>query len=336
MRRVFRDIHVILVGAWTILATVVRRLVRGPKHPSWTLRFEIVAEIMRMALRLGHDTMSVEMQRLQPTPPLTRGIRRRLEWKREPIADLPTELHTPNDWETGAPTLVHFHGGGYTMCSPATHRLLLARIALASNARCIAPDYRKAPEHPYPAAIEDCLGVYQAVLDDGVDPQTIVISGDSAGGGLALAVLQRIRDGGLPMPRAAVLLSPWCNLSVTSGGSIDDNASLDYLAGDMLDWAAGVYLDGLDAKHPEASAVFADLSGLPPLLVQSGGGEILLDQNHTLVERAREAGVEVVHEITDGMIHVFQILDPFPTARRATESIARYIRAAVAGPPPAE
>lgn len=336
MRRIVRDFIVVVLSTWTLLATVVRRLFRGAKHPSWSFRFELVVEVIRAVMRLGHERMSIALQRQQPALPLSPGIRRRLDWARSHIAGLRAETHTPKGWSAQDPTWLHFHGGGYTMCSPATHRELLARIALKTGARCIAPDYRKAPEHPFPAPIDDCLASYQALLDDGVDPQRIVLGGDSAGGGLVLAVLQRLRDAGLPQPRTAVLLSPWVDLTATSGGTIDDNGRFDYLSGEMLVWGAGTYLNGRLPTDPEASPIFADLTGLPPLLVQSGGGEIFLDQNYRFVERARDAGVQVQHEVSDGMVHVFQIFSGFPAARSALRSIGQYVTAVMAAPAPGE
>ena len=162
----------------------------------------------------------------------------------------------------------------------------------------------------------------------GSDPDDAVRSASRAGG-LALAVMQRARSAGLPLPRAAVLLSPWVDLATTSGGSIDANASFDYLSGAMLADAASDFLAGADPKTPEVSACHADLGGLPPMLVHSGTSEILLDQNVAFVARAKDAGVLVDHEIAEGMIHVFQLFGPIEAAGAAIRSIGRYIRNAV-------
>ena len=326
MVRVIRDIVVVLLGAWTILATTIRRPLRGAKHPSWSLPFELVVEILRMVLQLGHDRMSIPLRRLQPVAPRSARARRQVKWQRVELAGVQTEMHTPLDWQPGDPTWLYFHGGSYTMCSPATHREMISRLSMASGARCLAPDYRKAPEAPYPAAVDDGMATYRALLDDGLDPRTLVLGGDSAGGGLTLAVMLRARDEGLPLPGTSVLLSPWVDLTAHAGGSIDDNAAFDYLSGPMLRSGSHDYLCGADARDPLASPLFAELSGLPPLLVQSGSAEILLDQHCSFVERAREAGVEVVHEVTDGMVHVFQLFGPFATARRAVESIGEHVR----------
>jgi acetyl esterase/lipase len=332
VRQLIRDFVVVVLAAWTILVTSVRRLVRGPKHPAWSFRFELTVEVVRATMKLGHERMSIALRRKQPVMPIPARIARRLRIERQSLAGVRTEVITPLSWEAGDPTYVHYHGGAYSMCSPATHRSMLTRIALAAGARVVAPDYRKAPEHPFPAPVDDGYAVYRHLLDEGVDAGTLVVGGDSAGGGMALAVMQRARAEGLPMPRAAVLLSPWVDLTATAGATIDSNHHLDYLSGPMLVSAIGDYLGEQDPAHPEASPIYADLSGLPPLLIHSGGGEIFLDQNVRLAERARAAGVQVVHEVTDGMVHVFQLVGPVQAARTAIRAIGSYVRTNVAPP----
>jgi acetyl esterase/lipase len=177
---------VVLLVVWVVVATTVRRLVRGPKHPTWSYRIELVTEVVRAVMLLGHRYMAIDLRRQMPTLPLSAGLRRRLDWQRGSIAGLPMEQHTPNAWQPGGLVWLHLHGGAYSMCSPATHRGLAARIALGTGARCIVLDYRKAPEHPYPAAIDDAFAAYGALLAEGVDPSAILLGGDSAGGGLAL------------------------------------------------------------------------------------------------------------------------------------------------------
>lgn len=315
----------VLLVVWVVVATTLRRLLRGAKHPAWSYRFEIVTEVVRAVMLLGHRYMAIDLRRQMPTLPLSPGLRRRLDWQRGRIAGLPMEQHTPSAWQPGDLVWLHLHGGAYSMCSPATHRGLAARIALGTGARCIVLDYRKAPEHPYPAAIDDAFAAYGALLAEGVAPSSILLGGDSAGGGLALALLQRLRDAGLPQPRAAILLSPWVDLTAR-GGTIDDNGRYDYLSAEMLVWGAATYLAGADANGPLASPIYADLRGLPPLLVQTGGGEIFLDQNLAFVERARAAGVPVSHEVSDGMVHVFQAFAGFPAASQAIASIAAFVK----------
>jgi acetyl esterase/lipase len=203
---------------------------------------------------------------------------------------------------------------------------------MASGARAIAVDYRKAPEFPFPAPVDDAEAAYRALLDSGVSPDTVFVGGDSAGGGLTLALLQRIKAAGLPMPRAALLLSPWVDLEC-GGASIAQNARYDYLPVPGLAWGAEQYLQGTDRRHPQASAVHADLSGLPPLLIQTGSAELFLTENEILAERARASGVAVTHEVEEGMVHVFQAFASFvPEVNAAIERIGAFVRAhAVAG-----
>jgi epsilon-lactone hydrolase len=212
------------------------------------------------------------------------------------------------------------------VCSPATHRDLVSRIAVASAARAVALDYRKAPEYPFPAPIDDAEAAYRALIESGTPAEQIFVGGDSAGGGLALALLQRAREHGLPMPKGAVLLSPWVDLEC-AGESIAENARFDYLPVPGLPWGADNYLQGTDKRHPHASAVYADLTGLPPLLIQTGSAELFLSENQVLAERARAAGLDVTHEIDEGMIHVYQAFATFvPECGRAIERIGAFIR----------
>lgn len=342
MRRLIRDFVVVMLSTWTIARTTLRRLIRGPKHPRWGYLVEVTVEVMRAVIRFGHEHMSVPMRRKQLVLPLPPRIARRVTFQRTTIAGVPTETLTPTNWKPADPTWVHFHGGAYSICSPATHRLMLARICIVTGARCVTPDYRKAPENPYPAPVDDCFDVYRSLIGEGVED--LIVGGDSAGGGLALAVMQRAKEHAFRLPRAVVLLSPWVDLTTTAGGSIESNRPFDYLAGEMLASAIADYVGGADPASPEISPVCADLSGLPPILVQSGGAEILLDQNRHLVELARAAGGEVLHEISEGMVHVFQFIGPFPAARRAVRSIGAFVASGLgsgalaapprAGPPP--
>jgi acetyl esterase/lipase len=241
------------------------------------------------------------------------------------FAGLPVDIHTPHSWTTGGPTILYLHGGAYISCSPGTHRDLVSRIAFACGARCVVPDYRLAPVHPFPAAIDDALSAYHALLADGVDPRTLFLAGDSAGGGLSVAILLSLRDAGSPLPRGAVLLSPWVDLAGTSETMLT-NRAYDYLSGDTLA-TAKLYAKDAELSHPLVSPVYAELAGLPPLLVQSGDAEILFAENQRLVERARAAGVLVQHEIEPGMVHVFQgFASVSPQGRAAIVSIGRFVR----------
>jgi acetyl esterase/lipase len=220
------------------------------------------------------------------------------------------------------------HGGGYSSGSPVTHRKLAANLALASRARVLTPAYRLAPEHPFPAGVDDAVEAYRWLLAQGIEPANIVIGGDSAGGGLALSTLVALRDAGTVLPRAAVLMSAWTDLTTSSPshdtlGDVDVQVTREGLLG-----AGRIYIGDGDPADPRASTLFANLAGLPPLLLQVGGDETLLDDSRIVAERARAARVDVTFQVFEGMWHVFQFHAPeVPEARAAMEDIAAFIRA---------
>jgi acetyl esterase/lipase len=233
-------------------------------------------------------------------------------------------LAAPNI-EAGAAVL-YFHGGGYTVDSPRTHRHLGAAISAAARAPVYMPDYRLAPEHPFPAAVEDATAAYRHLLDQGVNPARIAVGGDSAGGGLTMALLLTLRDEGLPMPATGVCLSPWVDLTGTAA-SYDTKRDVDPMVRkEALLTMAEHYLRGQDSKHPLASPVFADLTGLPPLLIQVGTAEVLFDEAVDLDRLAREAGVETTLEVWDDMIHVWHLFHPLLSeGRRAIARIGEHL-----------
>jgi len=235
----------------------------------------------------------------------------------------------------GAPAVVYFHGGGYGMGSLNTIRALVSQLAVAASARVLSVDYRLAPEHPFPAAVDDAVAAYAWLLDQGVDPAGIAFGGDSAGGGLTVASLLAARDRGLPMPAAAVCISPWADLTLTSP-SLERNAATDpEVTKETLERWADHYLAGADPKDPLASPVFGDLRGLPPLLVQAGTAEAIEDDAVRLAVATEAAGVPVTLELYDGMIHVWHAFAPrLPEGTAAIERIAAWLRARWAGGSP--
>ncbi len=237
----------------------------------------------------------------------------------------------PGEWIIPAGTgtarvILYLHGGSYNAGSTRSHRALAANIAYAARGRALTVDYRLAPEHPYPAALEDALSAYQWLLDKKIKPRQITIAGDSAGGGLTIALLVALRERGIPMPASAVVLSPWTDLSA-SGESWQENAKADYVInGDKLRVSARLYLGEADARDPLASPLYADLHGLSPLLIQVGADEILLSDSTHLAERARRAGVDVTLEIWEGMQHVWHFAASIlPEAREAIGKVGEFI-----------
>ena len=223
--------------------------------------------------------------------------------------------------------LLYLHGGAWVMGSPRTHRALVADLARRAGVRALSLDYRLAPEHPYPAALDDAVAGYDWLLASGIEPGRIVVAGDSAGGNLALALLLRLRDAGTPQPAGAVLLSPVTDLGL-GGASHATRKAVDpfFATADLRPFIAS-YAGAHDPREPYLSPLGADLRGLPPLLIHVGDHEVLLDDAVRLGERAHEAGVEARTVVWPGMTHVFQ-LQTFllPEARRANVEIAAFIR----------
>jgi epsilon-lactone hydrolase len=244
----------------------------------------------------------------------------------EPVdaGGIPAEWVTAPDARTDA-AILYLHGGGYAIGSIATHRLIAANISRVAGVRVLLINYRLAPEHPHPAAVDDATTAYRWLLAQGLAPGNIAVSGDSAGGGLTVATLLALRDAGDPLPACAVPMSPWVDMA-QSADSYTTRCDLDPMctaAGlkEMADW----YLAGQDQKTPLASPVHADLSGLPPLLVQVGDHEVLLDDSVRLVERANAAGVDATLEVEEEGVHVFQAF-PVPEAEEAIARLAAFVR----------
>jgi len=200
--------------------------------------------------------------------------------------------------------VLYLHGGAYRLGAPSTYRHFTWRIASAAQARVLVIDYRLAPEHPFPAALEDAVSYYCWLLAEGADPRQIAVIGDSAGGGLALALLLKLRDSGLPLPAAAVVLSPWTDLALT-GVSITLNAKFDAMvhAEDVPKFATD-YLAGADPRHPYASPLYGDPTGLPPTLIQVGSEEVLRDDAVRMAERMQRAHCQAELQLWPGMPHV--------------------------------
>jgi monoterpene epsilon-lactone hydrolase len=223
--------------------------------------------------------------------------------------------------------IIYVHGGGYVMGSVNTHRDLMGRLSRAAQARVLGLNYRLAPEHPCPAPVEDTKAAYKWLLAQDIKPSRIAIAGDSAGGGLVVAALAALRDAGQPLPAAGVCLSPWTDMENT-GASMTTRAQADPIVQkEMVGAIAEMYLGGQNPRNPLASPLYADLKGLPPLLIQVGDCETLLDDSTRLAERAKAAGVEVKLEVWPEMIHVWQLFGAvMPEAREAIEEIGKFVR----------
>ncbi len=223
------------------------------------------------------------------------------------IGSMTADWHVPKDMDKDR-VILYLHGGAYTFCSPATYRGLAGRIALASQARVLVIDYRLAPEHPFPAALEDSLAAWQYLLEQGNIPKNLVIAGDSAGGGLTMATAIGLKDKKEELPAALVLLSPWVDLV----------SSKDY---------SKPYTGDNDPTNPLISPLYANLHGLPPTLIQAGGVEFLLRDSQQLSEKMEAAKVDVRFSVYKGMNHVFQAFAPLiPESRQAIAEIGDFVQ----------
>jgi monoterpene epsilon-lactone hydrolase len=254
----------------------------------------------------------------------------------QPAADVRCEpvdaRGVPGEWistpeSTHERVIYYLHGGAYFMGSVNTHRVLISRLSRAARARALAIDYRLAPENPFPAAVEDSTSAYRWLISSGADPARLVIAGDSAGGGLTLATLVALRDAGDPLPAAAVCLSPWVDLEGLGESMISRAEADPMIQRDSLIQAGKTYLGDADPHTPLAAPLYADFRGLPPLLIQVGTAEALLDDAARIAERARAAGVEVIFEPWDEMFHVWQFCASIlPEGQDAIDRIGEFVR----------
>lgn len=228
-------------------------------------------------------------------------------------------------------TVLYFHGGGYFFCGLDTHRPTCSYLARSAQARVLSVDYRMAPENIFPAAVDDAVAWWKELLAQGISPQSVVFAGDSAGGGLALACLVASRDQGLPMPAGVLLFSPWTDLSC-SGETMKTLADADVMFNpESLPQAANLYLAGQSATHPLASPLFADLKGLPPLMIHASQHEILLSDSTRLHERARQQGVHSEIHLKAKMPHVWPTMVMLPEGRQSLKESAQFITRVTTG-----
>jgi len=219
--------------------------------------------------------------------------------------------------------MLFLHGGAFMIGSPVSHRSITGRLAKRTGATIFAPDYRLAPEHPFPAALDDVLTTYRALLEQGYAPERIAIAGDSAGGGLVLSLCLRLRSEGLAQPACVVVMSPWADLTLTRLAPVADDA---LLRAAWLNQGAAAYLQGHSARDPLVSPLLADLAGLPPMLIQAASDEILRDDSRRLTEILSADGVPVTHREFPYMWHDFQLYAGLvPEATQAVDDIAQFI-----------
>jgi monoterpene epsilon-lactone hydrolase len=225
--------------------------------------------------------------------------------------------------------LLYLHGGGFSVGSITSHRAMVTEAGRSAQTRTLAIDYRRTPEHPFPAALDDALQAYQWLLEQGVQPERIAIGGDSAGGGLTVAVMVSLRERGLPLPACGWCISPWIDMEAR-GESYATKAAIDpMISKDYILELAGWYLNGVAPRTPLAAPLYTDLMGLPPLLIQVGSAETLFDDSVQLAAKAGAAEVRVTLEVWPHMIHAWPLFyQQLTDGRRAIAKAGAFIRAA--------
>ncbi|MFX1454226.1 MAG: alpha/beta hydrolase [Promethearchaeota archaeon] len=253
-----------------------------------------------------------------------KAIPKEVKIERFKIGDIPAEWISVSEANEDEVYLRLF-GGGYLMGTLESRRIISYHVSRATHLRCLNIEYRLAPEHPFPAALDDAVEAYKWLLSEGYDPKKIVIGGESAGGGLTIATLLKLIEENVELPATGVLMSPWADLTA-SGESIVTNQKYEPLIKDGLIWMAKSYAQEEPLTNPLISPVFADMKGLPPLLIQVGGIEALLDDSLTLAKRAKNAGVEVKLEVYENMTHVFQNFgEELSESKKSYESVNQFI-----------
>ena len=312
---------------WSMAAVTVRRAVHGPHLPGWTWSFEVGTEFLRRQTKSAFEMPNIVDSReyldalVYNSPALARVQTQSVEgrvcgtWYR-PEGEIPGR------------TLLYLHGGAYAYYAQA-HASLIASIALACRAKTFALDYRLSPEHPYPAQLDDARSAYDWLSNQNIDPQQFVIAGDSAGGNLTLALLLSLRESGMTMPRLAVGIAPWTDL--TNHGASTENEQHDFLTKKMAEQWSRWFCHGHDPRDPRISPLFADLRGLPPIYLQAGAAEVIRDMILDFARRGNEQGADVTLEVWDHMNHDFQAFgDGAPQSKQALLRLAEVVDAHLA------
>lgn len=243
------------------------------------------------------------------------------------LAGIPTWRFDPPDGNAGR-AILYFHGGGYAIGSTKSHAMIVTRLAIEAGCPVYFPEYRLAPEDPFPAAVEDCVRAYGGLLDEIAGPDAVAFAGDSAGGGLVFATMLKARDDGLPLPACGVAFSPWCDTEGEGTWRAGDPDRDAFLSVDEMEYFVAAYLDGDNLHHPYVAPHHGDLAGLPPILIQVGGSELLLDDSKTLAGGIKAAGGTVDLEIEEGAPHVWHHLTPeVPEANAALARAGAFIAA---------
>lgn len=327
--RVADSVRIPAAATASALVSLARRAIGRGRRPAWTARLESTIAAYRGAWSVMPRIGIVRWRNVGEamSPIRTDGLEPRFVQFDGPGGAIDGMWLEPAN--AGGLVLLYYHGGGFCFGSFRTHGVLIGALARAMSARAFAPEYRLAPEHPAPAAHEDALAAYRHLLSLGIPPERIVLAGDSAGGTLVLSTLCALREAGERLPAAGIAISPWVDLSC-SGDSFRTNATFDFVGEVHCRLAAASYLAGTDPRSPAISPLFSEATGLPPVLVQSGGAEVLRDQIQAFVERARDEGAGVTLSTYPDMVHVWHLMrDVTPDGQRAIDEAAAFARAHV-------
>lgn len=330
-----RDPTMVLLRYLTaMVGTLFARLRRGPLRPSWSFAFEASVAFLRATSRAASGRPALEQRAVwsatrAPRSPVMKRVRR----ERVDVGGVPADWFVPRASEgepdhraSERPVVLFMHGGSFIFGSNDSHEEMIARIALAADARVLAIEYRLAPEATFPAAIEDAMTAYRWLRAQGVPERAIVLAGDSAGGNLSLTTLLALRERGEPLPAGAMPICPWVD-PLRAGGSMATNERFDWgVEGDFADWRAS-YAGGADPEQPAISPLRVELTGLPSLLVLWGECELLRDQVRDFVAAANAAGLDVeAHEHPD-MVHDWMTLHAHtPEAEAAYQEMGAFVR----------
>lgn len=337
MKGTLVTLRMALAVLWAVLRRTWHRLRFGPAVDGWSWRVELRMVALRAFLDSARRSADpgarkrIEAALDPPLPARLRKVFRRHSLQMSGIAVEKLERVASGRDPASRRTLLYLHGGGYVAGSAATHRRWVARLAWAIGAEAYVPDYRLAPEHKFPAALEDAMAVYKGLLAEGVEPGRIFIAGDSAGGGLAAALLLRLRDTNEPLPAGGILFSPYADLEHTAR-SLVQNRATDYLPAELIDAGANtLYLGDHDPRDPYASPMYGSYSGVPPLLVVAGDREMIRDDAVRLVAAATRDGCDAILHVAPHMYHVWPALLPNHRETRVVLQLAARFAKDLAG-----
>lgn len=312
-----------LVGTFQ---TIFRRVTKGRKRPTWTLEMELTQMSMRLAINHSLDWGKDWFRGFQDMSAKSFKKSPKIDYEKTHIADVLVEWFRYKEPKGTDKVIVYFHGGGYVYGNTDVYRGFLNDVVEMTETDVLSVDYRRAPEHPFPRAHDDAFAVVKSLMEGDFEAKQLILMGDSAGAGLCLGTLLSLKEAGMALPSATVLISPWVN-PYADDNSIRENSSVDIGDRRFLVDCADKYLNGEHQKDPKVAPVYADLSGLTPMLIQIGTAEMLLDQSKALTEKAKQAGVNVQYTEYEDLFHNALIANrKFDACKKATEEIVDFVK----------